>query len=416
MQHLQSAFGVVVLIAFAWAISENRRAVDWKSAGVAFAVTAGTAVLLLKIPQIALVFRGLAGAVDAVSAASRAGTSLVFGYLGGGALPFELKAPGAEFVLAFQALPIVLVMSVLTTLLFHWRILPPIVRGFSWLLERTMGVGGAVGLSTAANIFLGMVESPLFIRPYLARLSRGELFMVMTGGMAGIAGTVFVLYATILAKAIPDVAGHIMVASILSAPAALLISRLMVPDLPGESGDVADVKVARVADSTMDAVVRGTAAGLELLLNIIAMLIVLVALVALANSILSVLPDMAGAPITLQRVLGLAMAPVCWLMGVPWSEAFTAGSLMGMKTVLNELIAYLELAKLPADALDPRTRLIMLYAMCGFANFGSLGIMIAGLTVMAPERRADILSLGFKSIVSGTLTTCLMGAIVGVLS
>jgi len=416
MQHLQSAFGIVALIAFAWAISENRRAVDWKSAGVALLVTLATAVLLLKVPQIALVFRALARAVDAVSAASRAGTSFVFGYLGGGALPFELKQPGADFVLAFQALPIVLVMSVLTTLLFHWRILPPIVRGFSWLLERTMGVGGAVGLSTAANIFLGMVESPLFIRPYLARLSRGELFMVMTGGMAGIAGTVFVLYATILAKAIPEVAGHIMVASIVGAPAALLISRLMVPDLPGESGDVADVKVGRVADNTMDAIVRGTAAGLELLLNIIAMLIVLVALVALANSILSVLPDVGGAPVTLQRMLGLVMAPVCWLMGVPWSEAFTAGALMGIKTVLNELIAYLELAKLPADALDPRSRLIMLYAMCGFANFGSLGIMIAGLTVMAPERRADIISLGGKSIVSGTLTTCLMGAIVGVLN
>ncbi len=416
MQHLQSALGVVAILAFAWAISENRRAVDWRSTAVALLVTLVTAVLLLKIPQIALVFRALAEGVDAVSQASRAGTSFVFGYLGGGALPFELKQPGADFVLAFQALPIVLVMSVLTTLLFHWRILPPIVRGFSWLLERTMGVGGAVGLSTAANIFLGMVESPLFIRPYLARLSRGELFMVMTGGMAGIAGTVFVLYATILSRVIPDVAGHIMVASIVSAPAALLISRLMVPDLPGESGDVADVKVAQVADNTMDAIVRGTAAGLELLLNIIAMLIVLVALVALANSFLSVLPDVGGTPITLQRMLGLVMAPVCWLMGVPWSQAFTAGSLMGIKTVLNELIAYLELAKLPPDALDARSRLIMLYAMCGFANFGSLGIMIAGLNVMAPERRADIISLGGKSIVSGTLTTCLMGAIVGVLN
>jgi CNT family concentrative nucleoside transporter len=310
----------------------------------------------------------------------------------------------------------VLVMSVLTTLLFHWRILPPIVRGFSWLLERTMGVGGAVGLSTAANIFLGMVESPLFIKPYLARLTRGELFMVMTGGMAGIAGTVFVLYATVLRTAIPDVAGHLLVASIVSAPGALLISMLMVPDKPGERTDMGAVEVGAIADSTMDAIVRGTAAGLELLLNIVAMLIVLVALVALANAILSLLPDVAGAAITLQRLLGLVMAPVCWLMGIPWDQALTAGSLMGTKTVLNELIAYLDLARLPADALDARSRLIMLYAMCGFANFGSLGIMIAGLTVMAPERRADIVSLGPKTIVSGTLTTCLMGAIVGVLN
>jgi len=416
MQHLQSALGVVALLGFAWAIGENRRAVDWTSAGVALFVTLATALLLLEVPQIKSAFALVNRAVNAVAEATQAGTAFVFGYVGGGALPFALTTPGAEFVLAFQALPIVLVMSVLTTLLFYWRILPPVVRGFSWALERTMGVGGAVGLSTAANIFLGMVESPLFIRPYLVRLSRGELFMVMTGGMAGIAGTVFVLYATILRNAIPDVAGHILVASILGAPAALLISQLMVPVPPEERSDIGKVEIGQVADSTMDAIVRGTAAGLELLLNIVAMLIVLVALVHLANAILSLLPDMAGSAITLQRLLGYAMAPVCWLMGVPWHQAVTAGALMGVKTVLNELIAYLDLAKLPADALDARSRLIMLYAMCGFANFGSLGIMIAGLNVMAPERRADIISLGGKSIVSGTLTTYLMGAIVGVLN
>jgi CNT family concentrative nucleoside transporter len=416
MPQLQAALGILALLGFAYLISENRRAVDWRSVGVALLVTAVTAVLLLKIPQLKFAFALVERAVDAIGGASRAGTSFVFGYVGGGPLPFELKTPGADFVLAFQALPIVLVMSVLTTLLFHWRILPPIVRGFSWALERTLGVGGAVGLSTAANIFLGMVESPLFIRPYLTRLSRGELFMVMTGGMAGIAGTVFVLYATIMRDAIPDVAGHILVASILGAPAALLVSMLMVPDKRSERTDMSTVEIGRIADSTIDAIVRGTAAGLELLLNIVAMLIVLVALVALANSILSLLPDVAGSAVTLQRMLGIVMAPVCWLMGIPWHDAATAGALMGIKTVLNELIAYFELAKLPADALEPRSRLIMLYAMCGFANFGSLGIMIAALNVMAPERRADILSLGGKSIVSGTLTTCLMGAIVGLLN
>lgn len=416
MLQLQSALGVFVLLGLAFAISENRRAVSFKSAALALLVTFATALLLLKVPFIATAFAALARAVDAIGNASRAGTSFVFGYIGGGTLPFELKTPGAEFVLAFQALPIVLVMSVLTTLLFYWRILPPIVRGFSWILERTLRVGGAVGLSTAANIFLGMVESPLFIRPYLKDLARGELFMVMTGGMAGIAGTVFVLYATILRDVIPGVAGQILVASIVSAPAALLISQLMVPVLPEQRADVGAIQIGRVADNTMDAIVRGTAAGLELLLNIIAMLVVLVALVHLANAILDLLPDVGGAAVTLQRVLGLLMAPVCWLMGVPWSQAVTAGSLMGIKTVLNELIAYVELAKLPADALDPRARLIMLYALCGFANFGSLGIMIGGLMVMAPERRADIISLGGKSIVSGTLTTCLMGAVVGVIS
>jgi concentrative nucleoside transporter, CNT family len=416
MQHLQSALGVVALLALAWAISENRRAVDWKSTAAALAVTVVAALLLLEIPQIKTAFALVNRAVNAIAEATQAGTSFLFGYIGGGPLPFELKSPGADFILAFQALPIVLVMSVLTTLLFYWRILPPVVRGFSWLLERTMGIGGAVGLSTAANIFLGMVESPLFIRPYLTKLTRGELFMVMTSGMAGIAGTVFVLYATILRTVIPDVAGHILIASILGAPAALLISGLMVPVPPGTRTDVGTVKLDNVADSTMDAIARGTTAGLELLLNIIAMLIVLVALVHLANAILSLLPDIGGSAVTLQRMLGYLMAPVCWLMGVPSAQATTAGALMGIKTVLNEFIAYVEFAKLPADALDARSRLIMLYAMCGFANFGSLGIMIAGLTVMAPDRRRDIISLGGKSIVSGTLTTCLLGAIVGVLN
>jgi CNT family concentrative nucleoside transporter len=261
-----------------------------------------------------------------------------------------------------------------------------------------------------------MVEAPLFIRPYLAQLTRSELFLVMTGGMAGIAGTVLVLYATLLAPLIPDAGAHFVIASVLGAPAAILISLIMVPERSDKPVDAAVLEVGPIASGTMDAIVKGTAAGLELLLNICAMLIVLVALVHLANAMLGVVPTVGGAPITLQRVLGVVMAPVCWLMGIPWNEAATAGGLMGIKTILNEFIAYVELSKLPADALEPRSRLIMLYAMCGFANFGSLGIMIGGLATMAPERRDDIVSLGLKSIVSGTLATCLMGAIVGVLS
>src|SRR6266566_5885021 len=414
MENLQSAFGIFALLALAWIVSEDRRGVAWGQAAAALLVTFVTAVILLKIPGATRMFAAINDAVDAIAAASRAGTSFVFGYLGGGQLPYELKVPGAEFVLALQALPIVLVMSVLTTLLF--QILPPIVRGFSWALERTLKVGGAVGLSTAANIFLGMVEAPLFIRPYLARLTRSELFIVMTGGMAGIAGTVLVIYATLLGPIIPDAAAHFVIASVMGAPAAILVSLIMVPERAARRAGGQIIEVGKVAASTMDAIVRGTAAGLELLLNICAMLIVLVALVHLANAIIGVLPAVAGAPITLQRLLGYVMAPVCWLMGVPWTEAATAGGLMGIKTILNEFIAYVELSKLAPDALDPRSRLIMLYAMCGFANFGSLGIMIAGLATMAPDRRDDVLSLGVKSIVSGTIATCLMGAIVGVLT
>jgi concentrative nucleoside transporter, CNT family len=417
MQNLQSAFGIFALLGIAWIVSEDRRGVAWTQAAVALLVTFATAVILLKVPAVRRAFAAINDAVDAIAAASRAGTSFVFGYLGGGELPFELKVPGAEFVLALQALPILLVMSVLTTLLFHWRILPPIVLGFSWALERTLKVGGAVGLSTAANIFLGMVEAPLFIRPYLAKLTRSELFIVMTGGMAGIAGTVLVIYATLLGPIIPDAAAHFVIASVMGAPAAILVSLIMVPERAAQRTGGETVEVGKVASSTMDAIVRGTAAGLELLLNICAMLIVLIALVHLANAIIAgILPEMAGAPMTLQRLLGYAMAPVCWLMGIPWAEATTAGALMGVKTVLNEFIAYVELSKLPPEALDARSRLIMLYAMCGFANFGSLGIMIAGLSTMAPERRDDVLSLGPKSIVSGTIATCLMAAIVGLLT
>jgi len=417
MQNFQSAFGIFALLAISWIVSEDRRGVAWRQAGAALVVTLATAVVLLKVPVVTRAFAAINNAVDAIAAANKAGMSFVFGYLGGGELPFELKVPGAEFVLALQALPVVLLMSVLTTLLFHWRILPPVVRAFSWVLERTLKVGGAVGLSTAANIFLGMVEAPLFIRPYLASLTRSELFIVMTGGMAGIAGTVLVIYATLLGPIVPDAAAHFVIASVMGAPAAILISLVMVPERAAQRTGGETVEVAKVASSTMDAIVRGTAAGLELLLNICAMLIVLVALVHLANAIIAgILPEVAGAPITLQRLLGLVMAPVCWLMGIPWDEAAAAGALMGIKTVLNEFIAYVELSKLPPETLDARSRLIMLYAMCGFANFGSLGIMIAGLSAMAPQRRDDVLSLGLKSILSGTLATCLMGAIVGVLT
>jgi CNT family concentrative nucleoside transporter len=416
MPNLQSALGVFAILALALAISENRRAVPWRPVVTGLGITFALALLMLKVPQTEIAFAWINDAVIALASATRAGTAFVFGYVGGGPPPFDLKNPGNAFILGFQALPVVLIISVLSSLLFYWRIMPPIVRGFSWALEKALDVGGAAGLSTAASTFVGNVEAPLFIRPYLASLSRSEMFIVMTGGMARIAGTVFVLYATILGPYIPDAAGHIVVASVLGAPAAILISLLMVPD-PEEKhtgGKLDDV--AQSANSTMDAIVKGTGAGLELLLNIVAMLIVFVALVHLANAILGLLPDVGGAGISLQRMLGYLMAPVCWLMGLPWSQAITAGSLMGTKTILNELIAYVDLSKLGADALDPRSRLIMLYALCGFANFGSLGIMISGLSTLAPERRKDVISLGLKSIVSGTLSTCLIGAIVGVLN
>ncbi|MBX9757561.1 MAG: nucleoside:proton symporter [Beijerinckiaceae bacterium] len=415
MLQMQSFFGMFALLALAFALSENRRAVSLRAAGAGLLVTLILAFAFMFSPWLSRGVAWLNAGVDSIAAATRAGTSFVFGYLGGGAAPYEITNPAAQFVFAFQALPVVLVVSALTTLLFYWGVLQPLIRAFSYLLHRAMGVGGAVGLSTAANIFLGMVEAPLFIKPYLKSLTRSELFMVMTGGMAGIAGTVFVLYASLLRPVLPDASAHLLIASVIGAPAALLIARIMVPETEPVK-DAADIAIDRVADSSMDAIVRGTQAGLELFLSIIASIIVLVALVWLCNVMLGILPDVAGGALSLQRLLGWVMAPVTWLMGVPWSEAPRAGQLMGVKTVLNEMLAYLELAATPREALSDRTRLIMTYALCGFANFASLGIMITGLSAMAPERRADIISLGGKSLVAGTLTTCLLGAIAGLLN
>jgi CNT family concentrative nucleoside transporter len=307
---------------------------------------------------------------------------------------------------------LVLVISALSALLFYWRVLPWLVRMLSAVLEKTLGIGGAVGLSTAANVFIGMVEAPLVVRPYLAKLSRGELFIVMTCGMAGVAGTVMVLYASILGPAVPDAIGHILAASIISAPAAIVLAALMVPPQGGPMP--ARLDLPSLARSSMDAVTRGTVDGLQLLLNILAMLIVLVALVTMVNLGLAVLPTFNGAPVSLERGLGFVMAPLTWLAGVPWAEAQTAGALMGVKTVLNEFVAYLQLAQLPVEELSPRSRVIMTYALCGFANFGSLGIMLGGLTAMVPERRDDIVALGMRSIISGTLATLVTAAAVGV--
>jgi CNT family concentrative nucleoside transporter len=413
---VQSLLGFFALHALAWLASERRRAIPWRPVVAGMVLTLALGALFLKVPVFSEVFLWLNRAVEALERATQAGTSFVFGYLGGAPLPFEEKPQTSSFILAFRALPLVIVISALSALLFHWRILPWIVRGFSWLLVRSMRIGGAAGLSAAANVFVGMVEAPLFVRPYLAAMSRSELFVTMSCGMATIAGTVMVLYATILGGVVPDALGHILIASIIATPAAIAVSLLMVPPEPGMRAADGEARLApSAATSSMDAITRGTLDGAALLINIVAMLLVLVALVNLANGLLGLAPDIAGAPVTLQRALGLVMTPLAWLAGIPWAEAYTAGQLLGTKTILNELIAYLELAGLPEGALSPRSRLVMTYALCGFANLGSLGIMIGGLATMAPERRDDIVRLGGKTLVSGTLATLIAGSVVGVL-
>ena len=410
---IQSIAGLLVFAGIAWCLSENRRRVSLMIPLIGIVIQLAVGLILLKLSVFRDFFLLLNRFVLSLQAATNEGTSFVFGYLGGGTLPFKESFPGASFILAFRALPLVLLMSALSALLFYWKVLPLVVRAFSWALQKTMRVGGAEGLGVSANIFVGMVESPLFIRPYLKDMTRSEIFTLMTCGMATIAGTVMVLYASILSDKIPDVMGHILTASIISVPAAVTISKIMVPETATPTGG--QLTVAEPAASSMDAITKGTLQGLELLLNIIAMLVVLVALVYLVNLMFGLLPDIGGAPLTLQRILGFVMAPVVWLMGVPWGEAFTAGALMGTKTILNELLAYIDLSRLSPDALSPRSLLIMTYAMCGFANPGSLGIMIGGLGTMAPGRRSEIVALGLRSIVAGTLATCMTGAVVGII-
>ena len=412
---MRALLGIAALLLIAWAISEDRFRIPVRVVVAGVLLQVAVALLLLKFPPVAAAFLWLNVGVQALQNATDAGTGFVFGYLGGGVLPFAETYPGAAFIFAFRALPLVLVISALATVLFYWGVLQRIVQGFAWVLRRSVGIGGPLGVGAAVHIFVGHIEAPLLIRPYLLRLERGELFALMSCGMAGIAGTVMVLYAAILGPVLPDALGHILVAAVISTPAALALAALMVPFHPDPS-PTAQLTLADPPVSTMDAVAKGTRDGVVFLANIIAMLIVLVALVSLLNSMLGLLPNLAGEAITLQRLFSYAFRPIMWLIGIPADEIATAANLMGTKVVLNEFIAYVDLAKVPAANLSDHSRLIMTYAMCGFANFGSLGILIGGMGAMVPERRPEIVALGLRSILAGTMAGCMSGAVVGMLT
>lgn len=408
---MQGVLGFVVLLGAAWAISEDRGAIRWRTVIVGIGLQWALALLLIGVPPARAAVLLLNDAADALQSATDAGTAFLFGYLGGGALPFAELRPGASFVLAFKILPLVLVISAISAVLFHWGVLQRLTAVFAALLRRTMGIDGALALAAAVHIFVGMIEAPLLVRPYLARMQRGELFAMMTCGMAGVAGTVMVIYATVLRPVLPDALSTILVASVISTPAALAVAALMVPFGAGSGPAVMTARDPPA--STMDAIVRGTADGVGPLIGITTMLLVAVTLVTLLNLALAAV---LGTDWTLQSLFALPFRPVMWLIGIPWHETGAAALLMGTKTVLNEFVAYLGLAALPGDALAPRSRVIVTYALCGFANFGSLGILIGGLGAMVPERRAEIAALGLRSVLSGTIATCLSGAVAGWLS
>jgi CNT family concentrative nucleoside transporter len=410
---LQGCVGLLSLLFIAWLLSEDRWHVRVKIVIGGILLQIGLALLLLKFPPAASAFLILNKLVGELQTATDAGTALVFGYLGGGPLPFAETAPGASFILAFRAFPLVLTVSALASLLLYWGILQKIVGALAFVLRRTLGIGGALGLGAVVHIFVGMIEAPLLIRPYLKIMPRGELFALMSCGMAGIAGTVMVIYASLLQPVIPNSLGVILVASLISTPAALAIAAIMLPFAPNPK-EAAALAFDDPPTHFMEAIVRGTQDGVGILANILGMLIVLVALVTLVNLALAYLP-LGSNPLSLQAIFAYGFRPIMWLIGIPWSESATAAHLMGTKTILTEFVAYIDLAHLPPEALSPRSRLIMTFALCGFANFGSLGIMLGGMIAMAPERRADIVELAPRSLISGTLSTCMSGAVAGML-
>ena len=412
---LHAGLGLSSLLLLAFLCSEDWRRVPWRTVFAGVALQIGFAVLLIALPGANRVLIWLNDAANALNKATLTGTQFVFGYLGGGALPFAESHPGASFILAFQALPLVLTISALASLLFYWGVLQRITAGFAWLLRGVMGISGPLALGAAVHVFVGMIEAPLLVRPYLLRMQRGELFALMTCGMAGVAGTVMVIYASFLSPVVPNALGNILAASIISTPAGLAVAALMVPFRLAERGE-GRLVLDDPPVSVMDALVKGTMDGVPILAAIIATLLVTVALVTLVNMMLGLLPAWDGVPVTLQRIFALAFRPVMWLIGVPWTETPGAASLMATKTVLNEFVAYLNFSMLPPGTFSTGTRMILTYALCGFANFGSLGIIIGGLGAMVPARRAEIVALGLRTILAGTIATCMSGAVAGALA
>lgn len=408
--NLQSLLGLLVILGACWGLSENRRAFPWKLAIGAVIVQAAL-VLVLFNPASRGVLEAINGAVDGLAEATAKGTNFVFGYLAGKQFdqPYAVQNEQGLFTFAFNVLPLILVISALSALLWHWKVLKWITYGFGILFQKTMGLGGASALAVAANIFLGMIESPIVIRAYLDKLTRSELFLMMVVGLATVAGSTMVAYALMLEATLPNAAGHVLVASIISAPAGILLARVMIPEKPGEGGAYAEYDSALKYDSAIDAIVKGTSDGLMVVLNISAVLIVFVALVALVNIMIgAVFPG-----ISVEWLLSWAFAPVAWLTGVEWADAREAGLLLGTKLTQTEFKAFMDLGAVPAAELSQRSRMLMTYALCGFANIGSVGITVTGLSVLIPERREEVLGMVWKALFAGFLSTLMTAAIVG---
>lgn len=408
------AFFCFFLIAYG--VSDDRYKIRWRVVLSGIGLQLLLALLLFYLPLVRQMLLLASDAAHAVQTATDAGSSFVFGYLGGGAPPFEEKNPGASFILAFKALPMILTISALASLFFYWGLLQRIAGALAQVLQRSMGLSGPLALGAAVHIFVGMIEAPLLIRPYLARMQRGELFALMSCGMAGVAGTVMVIYAGFLEPILPDALSHILIASVIATPAAIAVAAVMSPwSVEEEMDEGASLTFDHPPTSSFDAIAKGVADGVAPLVGVVSVLLTTIALVTLANMALAQLPAIAGQTPSLQWLFAWPFRPIAWLIGVPWDETAVASSLMATKTVMNEFVAYRTLSELGADALTPKARLIMTYALCGFANFGSMGILVGGLNAMLPERRAEIARLGLRSILSGTIATCMSATVAGAL-
>ncbi len=411
----QSLVGLFGVIGLCWALSERRSAFPWRLAGVALAIQVALVLLLFGLPQAQAALSGVNAAVDALAGSTQAGAQFVFGFLAGGDPPYALTASSPPFLFAFRVLPVILVICALSALLWHWRVLRWATAAFGAVFQRTLGLRGPPALAVAATIFMGQVEGPIFIRSYLDRLSRSELFMLMAVGMSCVSGSTMVAYATILKASLPNAAAHVLTASIISAPAGVLLARILVPAAAAEAEAPFEAGAEKTYDSSIDAVIKGTGDGLAVVLNVAATLIVFVALIALADRLLGALPWVAGAPLSIERGLAVVFHPVAWALGLPWGEAAVGGRLLGVKLVLTEFTAFIQLGAVPAGALSDRSRMIMTYALCGFANVASVGINVAGFGVLAPNRRSEVQTLVWKALLAGFLATCMTAAVVGVL-
>jgi len=409
----RALLGIVLIYGVCWVLSEKRKLFPFKLVVGATIMQFVFALILFGIPFVRAILFKANDVVDGLQNATRAGTSFVFGYVGDNVAAQQLMDGSPPPLFFFQILPIVIVVAALSAILWHWRILQWVTNGFAYIFQRAMGLGGATSLAVSANVFMGMTEAPVLIRPYIKGMTRSELLIMMTAGFATIAGSVLVVYGSFLEGKMENPLAQLLTASIMAAPAAVAVALCLIPETTPATERMKEPDFSY--SSTMDAFSTGASDGLKIVLNITTMLIAALALLWLVNAGLGLFPDVAGAPLSIERVLGWIFAPLMYMIGVPMGEAAQSGSLMGVKTVLTEFVAFLQLAEVPSDAMDPRTRMITAHAICGFANFGSMGILIGGLSIVEPARRDDFLVLAWRTLLAGTLATCLSGAVVGAL-